>query len=115
MKRFLGILSLAIMMAVVFCAGNAWASGESDFINAATSKAANIFKDVKTLIFIVGAFGLIVLAVGAIFGKMAWKTFAYLAIGLMIVAGAGMIIEWITDDTERVGGVEWDDTLKESS
>ena len=40
---------------------------------------------------------------------------AELAIGLMIVAGAGMIIEWITDDTERVGGVEWDDTLKESS
>ena len=65
------------------------------FFEAAQTKSTQIFKDTKTIIYIVGAFGLMVLAVGAIFGKMAWKTFAYLAIGLLLLAGAGGIIDYL--------------------
>ena len=95
MKRLFGILALAVLVAVALFAGDAYAT---DFFTAARVKGTNIFKNTKTLIFIVGAFGLMVLAVGAIFGKMAWKTFAYLAIGLLILVGAGAIVDYFAGD-----------------
>lgn len=63
-----------------------------------TKKAVDIFRQVRTIIFIVGGFGLMVLAVAAIFGTMSWEKFAYLGIGLTILALAGAIVEWFAGE-----------------
>ena len=98
MKRLLSILSLALLVAVVFCAGDALAVNDT-FFQKARDKASDVFKNTKTIVYIVGAFGLMVIAIGAIFGKLAWKTFAYLAIGLLILVGAGAIVDYFVADS----------------
>ena len=99
MKRFLGILSLALLVGVVFFAGDAAAAEGDTFMKILLDKAFSLFGATKKVIFVVGAFGLICLAVAAIFGKMAWKTFVYLALGLAVVAAAGMVINYATGDS----------------
>ena len=46
------------------------------------------------------SFGLVVLAFWAIFGKLNWKWFAALCTGLAIVAIAGLIIDYVTTDSD---------------
>lgn len=66
----------------------------------ATTKAVNVFKAVKTIIFVVGGFGLVGLAFQAIFGKVKWAWFAGLAVGLAVLAAAGAIVNYATGDTK---------------
>ena len=54
----------------------------------------------KTIIFIIGGFGLVVLAWAAIFGKVNWKWLSALAVGLAILAAASSIVEYATGSTE---------------
>lgn len=65
----------------------------------AKAKAFTTFNNVKSIIFIVGGFGLVLLAFGAIFGKIKWSAFASLAVGLAILAAAGAIVRYATGDT----------------
>lgn len=59
-------------------------------------KALNVFTEVKKIIFVVGGFGLVGVAFGAIFGKINWKWFAGLGVGLAILAAAGSIVNYAT-------------------
>lgn len=72
----------------------------------AATKTLQLFQASRTILFIVGGFGLIGIAFAAIFGKMNWKWFAALAIGLAIVAAAGAIVDYATTttDTNMTGG-----------
>lgn len=70
----------------------------------AKSKAVNVFQAVKTIIFVVGGFGLVGLAFAAIFGKINWKWFASLAVGLAILAAAGSIVNYATGSDEVTSG-----------
>ena len=101
-----------ICLVALFCvfgfAGDAAASGGTIMGSAAT-KAKNVFSSVKTIIFIVGGFGLVGIAWGAIFGKINWKWFAALAVGLAILAAAGSIVEYATGSTEA--GMAGSDTF----
>ncbi len=63
---------------------------------AAYSKALQAFVGVKYIVFILGGFGLIGLAFFAIFGRIHWKWFAGLLVGLAAVAAAGMIVTYAT-------------------
>ena len=74
------------------------ASGGGSIMGAATDKARTVFASVKTIIFVVGGFGLVGVAWGAIWGKINWKWFGALAVGLAIVAAAASIIEYATGD-----------------
>lgn len=100
-----------ICLVALFCvfgfAGDAAAGGS--VVGTATDKARNVFKSVKTIIFIVGGFGLVGIAWGAIFGKINWKWFAALAVGLAILAAAGSIVEYATGSTEA--GMAGSDTF----
>lgn len=69
-------------------------------MNTAQTKARNVFGHVKTIIFIVGGFGLVGLAFAAVFGKVDWKWFASLAVGLAILAAAGAIVEYATGSSD---------------
>ena len=75
------------------------AAAGSSIMGHATDKARNVFASVKTIIFVIGGFGLVGVAWGAIWGKINWKWFGALAVGLAIVAAAASIIEYATGDT----------------
>ena len=106
-------------LTAVFCilafAGDASAQAVTDgsIMGLAQDKALNTFQAVKTIIFVVGGFGLVGIAFVAIFGKVQWKWFAGLAVGLAILAAAGSIVNYATGDSNATSGMA--DTFKDSS
>ena len=74
----------------------AMAQGTGSVMGVAATKALDAFAATRTIVFIVGGFGLVGIACAAIFGKMNWKWFAFLAVGLAILAAAGSIVEYAT-------------------
>ena len=100
---------LTISLALIFCLGLGSAEalaqaqmiggGDSTVFGTALSKGSNLFKNVRSVIFLVGGFGLVALAFFAVFGKLKWTWFASLAVGLAILAAAGSIIDYATTDS----------------
>ena len=80
------------------------ALAQQSIMETSKTKALNVFTSVKTIIFVVGGFGLVGVAFGAIFGKINWKWFAGLAVGLAILAAAGSIVNYATG--ENMSGFE---------
>ena len=102
MNKLFSIMAMALVAGVMLWAGDAFAGNSAWTI--AFDKVSEAFQYSRKMIFIVGGFGLIVLAFFAIFGKLNWKWFAALCVGLAIVAIAGMIIDYVTVDP-AAGGV----------
>lgn len=96
--RFSDVLSALFLVAITFFATNASANA----FESVTEKGVDLFNEVRTIVLILGGFGLIALAVLAIFGKIRWYWFAALAFGLLVVAIAGSIIDWITGTTGEI-------------
>ncbi|MBE6467327.1 MAG: hypothetical protein E7004_01870 [Alphaproteobacteria bacterium] len=65
-------------------------------VDTARSKLGNVFQSIKSIVFILGGFGLVGVAWAAIWGRIQWKWFGALAVGLAIVAAAGSIVEYAT-------------------
>ena len=101
LRKNIWSFSLIVLAVVFLAAPDAWAA---TVIDVAKNKAADTFKSVKAVIFIVGGFGLVALAFFAIFGKLKWTWFASLAVGLAILAAAGAIIDYATTNNGSVGG-----------
>lgn len=91
----------------------AQSSGSTDLMGVAQNKGIAVFKSVKTIIFVVGGFGLVAIAFAAIFGKVDWKKFASLAVGLAILAAASAIVEYATGDTNAT--TDFKDTFQNSA
>lgn len=87
---------LFAMFGLVDSAAAAISSSSNSVMGVAATKALDVFKATRTIVFIVGGFGLVGIACAAIFGKMQWKWFAFLAIGLAILAAAGAIVNYAT-------------------
>ena len=98
LKRNIWTICCLALVMVLATTGNSFAD-QSDLMQKATDKATNVFKSVKTIIFVVGGFGLVGLAFAAIFGKVNWKWFASLAVGLAILAAAASIVNYATGDS----------------
>ena len=107
MKRLFSILAFSLIAGVIMWAGPALAGGSglpaaSGSTNVSGvwaevfTKVTDAFQNSRKLIFIIGGFGLIVLAFFGIFGKIHWKWFAALCVGLAIVAVAGLVIDYVT-------------------
>ena len=103
MLKLLPLAALALIVSpdVAFAAG--------DVMDSATSKITKVFESVKKIVFVLGGFGLVGLAVGAIFGAVKWKWFASLAVGLAILAAAGAIVNYVAGD----GATGISDSFKE--
>ena len=107
--NIMSILSMTFLFTIVMLGdANAIATDDSVFTTAA-KKLVALFKNAKMIIFIIGGFGLIALAFQAIFGKVKWAWFAALAFGLAVVAAAGAIINYVSEDKVRGPGVNEDD------
>ena len=98
-NNFCTILTMAFVISLAMT-GNARAEDSSVF-SVAVTKLSDLFKNTKSVLFIIGGFGLVALAFQAIFGKLKWAWFAALALGLAVVAAAGKIVEYASE-----GGVE---------
>ena len=96
MKKLFSIMAFALIAGIMLWSGDAMATTPSGAWGQVFNKVTEAFQYSRKLIFIVGGFGLIVLAFWAIFGKLNWKWFAALCVGLGIVAIAGMIIDYVT-------------------
>lgn len=112
-------MTLAVIAVVIFATtGDAFAQYQrNDVFGVVAEKGINVFKAVKAIMFIIGGFGLVAVAAAAIFGKISWKVFSYLAVGLMILAAAGAVIDYATDDQANalaVDGSGFNDTLGDS-
>lgn len=100
-QNFLTLCCLALLI-VMGMSGDAWALGSGSnggsIMDTAQEKAYNVFKEVKTITFILGGLGLVGIAFQAIMGKVKWVWFAGLAVGLGILAAAGSIVQYATGD-----------------
>ena len=106
MMNFLkkNIWTICLILAFVLISETAMAAeGQNSLMGIAKTKAGTTFQNVKSIVFIVGGFGLVVLAFGAIFGKIKWSAFASLAVGLAILAAAGAIVKYATGDSKVSG------------
>lgn len=99
LKKMLVLCSLAL----VFTAVLADASYAESVMETGMKKALVLFQHIKTIIFVVGAFGLIGIAFQAIFGKVKWTWFAGLAVGLAILAAAVAIVNYATGGNINAG------------
>ena len=69
-NNFWTLLGLALVLMVAMT-GDAFAQSDltgGTIVGAAIRKAGNVFRSVRTIVFVVGGFGLVGLAVQAIFG-----------------------------------------------
>ena len=123
MNKLFSIMAMALVAGVMLWAGDAFATSSETAWGIAFTKVSEAFQYSRKMIFIVGGFGLIVLAFFAIFGKLNWKWFAALCVGLGIVAIAGLIIDYVTVDAatssvsvgNRGGtGGDYPDTMKKN-
>ena len=122
LKKNVWTICLIAVAAVLFMGDPAMAASagsQSSLMGTAKAKAFTTFNNVKSIIYIVGGFGLVLLAFGAIFGKIKWSAFASLAVGLAILAAAGAIVRYATGDTNLSatgqGSSGFGDTFQESA
>ena len=96
------LCAFALTAGLLFFAGDAMAedcSSKTGFFGEAACRFMNTFQSVRTMVLIFGGFGLIVLAVAAILGKIKWAALGALAAGLAIVAVAGKVVDYATGTT----------------
>lgn len=100
-KNMFTLLALAVVFTLALT-GDACAES---VMTTAKKKAVSVFQAVKTIVFVIGGFGLVALAFQAIFGKVKWPWFAGLAVGLAILAAAGAIVDYATGDKSNQGSL----------
>lgn len=122
MTKLFKYVAYALAIAVAFTAGGAFAntSANTNVFATITTRMLETFQNSRSVIFIVGGFGLIGLGFAAIFGKVQWKWLAALACGLAIVAVAGQVVDYVTRDQNSntyidVAADNFNDTMLRSS
>ena len=116
MNKTLKIMLQVAIVAIVCVALSAFAEPGDSFIQSTANKLGNLFKDVRKIVYILGAFALVGFAWLAIMGNLAWKKVAILAIGLAVLAIADQVIQYAvnTDDTtSRSSEIDWEGNVQE--
>lgn len=105
LKNNVWTLSTLVFAFLSLMSGNAIAADDT-IMDTAAKKVGNVFRSVKTIVYILGGFGLVGLAWAAIFKKVDFKWLAALATGLAILAAASAIVEYATGSsvaTDKLG------------
>ena len=99
MNKFVKYALWSLAIAVAFTATGAFAQAATgNVFKTVLERLTTTFQNSRSVIFIVGGFGLIGLGFAAIFGKVRWPWLAALACGLAIVAVAGQVVDYVTRD-----------------
>lgn len=106
MNKAVKYLSFAAIATLAFVATNAMATDSSSLFDEVLNRMVTTFQNVRSVIFIVGGFGLVGLAFAAIFGKVKWTWLAALAVGLAIVAVAGAVVDYVTQPDGTSGAAD---------
>ncbi|MBQ7413398.1 MAG: TrbC/VirB2 family protein [Alphaproteobacteria bacterium] len=119
MNKMLKYAMMSLAVAVTFTAVGAFAAGDGNVFNTVLDRMLVTFRNSRSVIFVVGGFGLIGLGFAAIFGKVNWKWLAALACGLAIVAVAGQVVDYVTrqdvgQNKVDVVGSSFGDTLSDN-
>jgi len=103
-KKNIWTLAAMVLFVTIAMVGDASAqvTGTS-LMTQASKKVSNVFEAVRTIIFILGGFGLVGVAFAAIFGKVNWKWFAALAVGLAILAAANAVVQYAAGSKAGTG------------
>ena len=106
-NRYFKVLTLVALFAIAFMATSAYAN--ENVFSTISGRLTATFQSVRSIIFIVGGFGLVGLGFAAIFGKIKWTWLAALAAGLAIVALAGAVVDYVTsnDGGSSQGYTDW--------
>ena len=106
MNKYLKCALMLLAVAVVFFVSPAFAqqaaggggngAANGNVFSTILARMLMTFRNARSVIFVVGGFGLIGLGFAAIFGKVNWKWLAALACGLAIVAVAGQVVDYVT-------------------
>ena len=92
MKRYMMLL---LICTLVLCVSTGVMAEGEDLFNTSIAKITDAFKGSRAIAFTIGGFALIGLACAAIFGKIQWKWVGALALGLCILAAAGLVVDYI--------------------
>ena len=118
MNKFVKYAMWSLAIAVAFTATGASAAAATssgNVFSVAMERLIITFQNSRSIIFIIGGFGLIGLGFAAIFGKVRWTWLAALATGLAIVAVAGQVVDYVTRDASQnaydMGGTNLGTTL----
>ena len=108
MKKLLKTLAVVAVFGVVLYAFGAFAqqtNSNSGGLHSVTLTLANLFEEVKTVFFVLAAFGIIGLAAAALLGKVQWKWLFALVFGVAIVGAAGYIVSYAAGTGENIEGI----------
>ena len=114
MNKTLKIMLSVAIVAMVCLVCKAFAASDGNFIDNAVKSLGALFQDVRTIIYVLGAFALVGFAWLAIMGNLAWKKVAILAVGLAVLAIADQVVRYavgVKDDPLSPSDVEWDEGL----
>ena len=99
MKKLFKTLAIVAIFGIVAFAGNAWAQnygGGSGGLGRVAEELGYVFNEVRTVFYVLAAFGLIGMAAAALLGKIQWKWLWALVFGVAVVACADFIISYAT-------------------
>lgn len=91
MRKY-GILSLIVGVFAVLFAGDAFAA---DVFDELATRAGNLGNNLQKVGYIIAGLGLIAFAVAAMFNKISWKTFAYIAMSTFFLTAMTAAITWV--------------------
>lgn len=107
-NRFSVILLLAVI-AVVFSVGDASAAG--DIFATMRTKVATTLRDLRKIIFVVGAIGLITFTFAAIFGKISFKHLANICFSLFLVAMMSPFVRYFSGSSTALAELTYNNYL----
>lgn len=103
MKKLFKTLAIVAIFGIVAFAGNAWAQSTSVGLSGVADTLGGVFNEVRTVFYVLAAFGLIGMAAAALLGKINWKWLWALVFGVAIVACADFVIKFATQGEEAQG------------
>lgn len=107
-QRYLLAGFLVFVVSSILCAGDCYAVFES-----LTSAGSTVFVGMRRIIFASAGFGIIAVAIGAVFGSLNWKWLAAIIIGIVVIAVTASLVSYLTMGTGAdvsIKGIS--DTLK---
>jgi len=83
-----------VAVLATFLGAPAWADGASTVFSSIQSKTSDIFTNVRNILMVVGALGVLGLAASAFFGHFKWSWAVSLLGGLALVAFVSQVISY---------------------